>query len=329
MTPHPNARRGLTLVEMLVVMGLIGVLAGMLTYAIVTARRFSLRVACQENLRQIGQTLHSMALSSGGAYPRREDTQSIPWWANVYRNWEGAAPIDKDPNTGNLQLPEQLPAGMKTFKCPMGNPLDISGPDALRNSISYGFNFDVAYYDESKDPTHAVAPVPPHSACPVHCPIHKAVFCPSVGSCANQKARPAGVPYTSVRVLGVAPYDVYPPWTPCIHDKYDDPTYADDYFFSQIRTPATFILLSEANAGNKDVTGGGMPNWTGGRIASDAIARDNNDTPAGRCPIVPRHGEMANVLFADIHVELRQVILGESETINPNMALSNWTLTGE
>lgn len=297
MTPHPNPRRGLTLVEMLVVIGLIGLLASMVTVAVVTARRFSLRVACQENLRQIGQTLHQMALSGGGAYPRLEDDHQIPWWVHVYRQWEGAAPIDTDLNADNIQLPEQLPAGMKTFKCPMGNPLDLSSADNLRRSISYGINFDVAYYSGS-DPAHA--------ACP------------------SAVAQLRGKPYTTTLVAATPP---------CVHDKY-----ADDYFFSQIRNPAAFVLVAEANAGDRDVTGDDVPDWTGGRVASDVITRGNGDTPAGRCPIVPRHGSMAtvgmpavgmaNVLYADIHVELQNVstlMIGGDF----NMVLSHWTLTGE
>jgi prepilin-type N-terminal cleavage/methylation domain-containing protein/prepilin-type processing-associated H-X9-DG protein len=287
MTPPRTPRNGLSLVEMLVVIGLIGLLAGIVTVAVVTARRFSLRVACQENMRQIGQTLHQMALSGGGAYPRLEDDQMIPWWANVYRQWEGAAPIDTNSATDNLQLPEQLPAGMKSFKCPMGNPLDISSADNLRRSISYGINFDVAYYAGS-DPAHA--------------------------ACASSVAKLQGKPYTAALVAAT---------TPCVHDKY-----ADDYFFSQLRNPSNFILLAEANAGIKDVTGDEVPDWTGGRVASDVIVRNNADVPPGRCPIVPRHGDMANILYADIHVELQRaspLMIGG----DVNMVLTNWTLTGE
>lgn len=300
MIPSPNLRRALTLVEMLVVIGLIGLLAAIVITAVVTARRFSQRVACQENLRQIGQAINQMALSSGGTLPRLEDDHQIPWWANVYRNWEGSAPIDAktlsdDPANpakyDNLQLPEQLPAGMKTFKCPNANPLDISSPDNLRRSMSYGLNFDVAYYSVDE---------PAHTNCP------------------SYKAGLSGKPYTTQRLT-----DPITGALPCVHDKY-----ADIYSLSQIPTPSTFILVSEANAGDKDTTGDDVPDWTGGRIASDAIVRNSADVPPGRCPIVPRHGGMANILYADGHVDLQRastlMIGGDT-----NMVFSNWTLTGE
>jgi len=334
----------LTLIEVLVVIGLIGLLAAVLSVAVAQARRFSLRVACQENLRQIGQTVHQMALNNGGRYPVLEDNQRIPWWANVYRQWEGAAPLDAKADVPNLQFPRdphyQLPSGMKVFKCPVAAPLNVDGyvegdldenNDArraanLRRSISYGLNFDVAYYDASKGPLPAT--VPPHSTCPVHCPTHMAVFCPAVGSCSNQIPRPVGLPYTSARVFGVAPYTVFPPWPPCIHDKYDDHVYADERITARIRHPSAFVLVSESNAGDKDVTGDGVADWTGGRIACDVIARNSADTPPGRCPIVPRHNGMANVLYADIHVELQSVSLTMTGG-DFNMELKHWTLTGE
>lgn len=59
MTSHrnPNSRYGFTLVELLVVIAIIGILIGMLLPAVQSARESARRVACLNNLQQIGLAL--------------------------------------------------------------------------------------------------------------------------------------------------------------------------------------------------------------------------------------------------------------------------------
>ena len=113
----------------------------------------------------------------------------------------------------------------------------------------------------------------------------------------------------------VDPYSPRFPATLTVNDKYPD-----EFYYTQIATPATFILVSEADTQDPDPV-----NWTGSRISMGAITRDAADLPPNDAPIVGRHGGWANVLFADLHVEAMEVGGGHwTKDVNTNTAL--WTL---
>lgn len=92
-TSHRKARAGFTLVELLVVIGIIALLISVLLPALNKARAAARSLVCASNIRQIGQVLSLYAVDFRGAYPAAlseaygpSGNQAFRW--HVYTAWK-------------------------------------------------------------------------------------------------------------------------------------------------------------------------------------------------------------------------------------------------
>jgi len=113
-------KQGFTLIELLVVIAIIAILAGMMLPALSRAKESAKRIACINNLRQLGLSLTLYADDHEGLYPVRS-TGNPPRWPEALRD------AYKDPHL--LLCPTDGP-----------NPKTGSGANADGAPRSYIFN---------------------------------------------------------------------------------------------------------------------------------------------------------------------------------------------
>jgi len=118
---------GFTLVELLVVIGIIALLISILLPSLNKAREQANNVACQAQLRQIGQALYLYSVANKGLSPWGQISANGNTW---YWTDTLAITVGRKPNATGVQV-DQLPG---IFRCPTAPPQDVPG----WASVDYG-----------------------------------------------------------------------------------------------------------------------------------------------------------------------------------------------
>jgi prepilin-type N-terminal cleavage/methylation domain-containing protein/prepilin-type processing-associated H-X9-DG protein len=120
-----RARRGFSLIEMLVVLMIVGVLGTLILPAVQAAREAALRIRCTNNLKQMGialMTYHEVI----GAFPMGYVAAPSPNAYDTSPGWSWAAmmllQIEQTPlyNSANFKLPVELAANLTTRQAAVG-----------------------------------------------------------------------------------------------------------------------------------------------------------------------------------------------------------------
>src|SRR5208283_1816916 len=147
---RPDLRRNtaFTLMELLVVIGIIGILAALLLTAVSQAKGRALRIQCANNLRQLGLALNEFV----------QDNHAFPLFDSVDGSWAEALSYDE------LHIPK---SGIAFFtngvwNCPSARwNVNESAPNTAGIWFSYGYNFlGLNSREKTNPPVLADAPLP-------------------------------------------------------------------------------------------------------------------------------------------------------------------------
>ena len=127
-------RSAFTLVELLVVIGIIALLVSVLLPVLTKARRAANTVYCSANLRQIGQAMISYTAKYHGAIPGNPSTTGN----FLFTKWSGSWVVGTDPSTGLAYSYQDCPNIVQSFDWESAIYMEMGGPTSqqLRPTVT-------------------------------------------------------------------------------------------------------------------------------------------------------------------------------------------------
>src|SRR5688572_14916397 len=154
---HNLRRRGLTLIELLVIFVIIAVVAALVIPLVTGTNHRSARVGCMSRLRQIGQAILLYSNDNRGAYPRTRTSAGpvrVPTWgtgaAATQPFVDPNGPADNDVSAALFLLLRTQEITAHTFVCPATNaeadrfaglsPAARSNFTDIRRNLGYSYH---------------------------------------------------------------------------------------------------------------------------------------------------------------------------------------------
>ncbi len=129
----PLKRRGLSLIELLVVLGILGILVGLLLPAVQKVREAAARLQSQNNMKQLGLALHHYAADHDGSIPGG-DHAGLFWTILPYLDG-GQAILDQFQKMGDADSELKF----KPFFSPADSTLGLAR-EKVKYPCSYAYN---------------------------------------------------------------------------------------------------------------------------------------------------------------------------------------------
>jgi general secretion pathway protein G len=147
-TRDRNSDTGFTLVELMIVIGIISALVAILLPAVLKARRTANGITCESNLRQWGMATISFANDNNGSLPRRGQGVGPTFQIGRPGDWFNALPpLLKLPRYMDLVTNGKIqrPPGASVWLCPLAS--DMKGDYYW----SYGMNMGLSVWEANQN----------------------------------------------------------------------------------------------------------------------------------------------------------------------------------
>ena len=129
-----RTRPAFTIIELLVVIGIIALLIGILLPALMRARTQAKDLACTSNVRQITQALQIYATENNGLLPPAMDNNRVPWQAKLF-------PILFHTTPQNASDPTYSYVTNTIFECPQAAiSRNVQGPQGGYSETNHLMN---------------------------------------------------------------------------------------------------------------------------------------------------------------------------------------------